>query len=140
MSLLHFLTPDWGALLAAKATEECNNPIVLSHISDDKAQFEASKASSLYTGGRLHEWRDVYTIVVNLRMVLSAMVVPITATPLLIQKLIAFINLTNTCEGQLFCESYRYHHYVRVHMFQDLQHILSMFLMVACQPSLRKAL
>ena len=140
LSLLHFLTPDRGALLAAKATEECNNPIVLSHISDDKAQLEASKASSLYTGGRLQEWRDVYTVVVNLRMVLLAMMAPTAAVPLLIQKLIAFVDLTNTREGRLFCESYRYHHFVRVHMFQDLQHILSMFLMVARQPSLRKAL
>ena len=140
LSLLHFLTPDRGALLAARATEECNNPIVLSHISDDKAQLEASKASSLYTGGRLQEWRDVYTMVVNLRLVLGAMVIQTPAVPLLLQKLLAYANLTNTREGRLFGETYRYNHHLRVHMFQDLQHILSSFLVIARQPSLRKAL
>ena len=51
LGLIHFLTPLRGVLLAQRMDEATNGPIVLSHISDDKAQLEASQASKLYSTG-----------------------------------------------------------------------------------------
>lgn len=138
LSFLHFLTPDRGSIVAMG--DAASGPTALSHISDDKAQLEASKASSLYSGGHLRSKEDLYSMVCNLRcLFLCACDESALDKSVLFTKLFQYCNLLMSKEGYLFMETYRTNPYIVVHIFQDLQHILSVFLQLGRRPKLRQA-
>lgn len=139
LCFLHFLTPDRAALLRSKQTEAANSPLVLSHVADDKAQLEASKASSLYTGGRVTHADDLYAAVVNLRLVLSTMISDVSQ-PLVLVKLLNYIRILKRQDGRAFMDCHRMNPHLPVYLFQDIQHILGSFFAVSRRPSLREAL
>ncbi len=141
LCLLHFLPPIRAVLLAQKGSEATSNPIVLSHVSDDKAQLEASKASTLYAGGRLESVHDVYLAVCNLRMFILA-VVQTTGdqTPLLLKKLLAYVNVLKSFDGRIWAETYRNNFNIVLHVFMDVQHILCMFMSLSKRSGLKEAI
>ena len=139
LGLIHFLTPIRGVLLTYRRDEATNGPIVLSHISDDKAQLEASQASKLYSAGRLESGNDVYLAVCNLRLLILSLLDKTQPTPLLLEKLLAYVTVLKSPDGRLFCESHKLNLRVSVYMFQDIQHITGMFFSLAKRPSLKAA-
>jgi len=142
LSGLHFLTPIRGALLASKASEAANGPVVLSHVSDDKAQLEASKTSQLYSSGRLEHGNDVYLLVCNLRLFFRVILGPANEDfePLVLTKLLAYIKVLKSLDGRLWSDSHRTHQDIAVHLFQDIQHILGLFFNTAKRASLKNAI
>lgn len=140
LGLLHFLTPIRGILMVQKGAEAANNPIVLSHVTDDKAQLEASKSSMLYASGRLESNHDVYLAVCNLRLVILAMLKHHSPVPLLLKKLLAYVNVFRGMEGRLWADTHKLNLGICVHIFQDLQHILGMFFSLGKRSNLKNAI
>ena len=139
LNLLHFLPPDTGAAFFQRSSDAADAPMVMSHISDDKAQLEASKGSRMYTGGLLESGRNVYDAVVNLRFILRLLLANQEHRPAVIHYLLEFVKLLTSQEGKSWLRLHRFNRNVAVHLFQDAQHVLFRFLLVATSPKLRKA-
>ena len=140
LNLLHFLTPDQGGVFFTKSTDAADAPLVMSHISDDKAQLEASKGSRMYTNGILETGRDVYLAIVNLRMILLLMVEDKAHNPVVLQFLLEFVTILHAPEGVAYLRHHRNDRRMAVHLFQDAQHVLYRFFAVAQSPQLRKTI
>lgn len=140
LGVLHFLTPVRGLLLAHRETEAANGPMILSHVSDDRAQLEASKSSALYSGGRLEHGNDIYFAICNLRLLILSMLADNARTPLLLEKLRIYALVIKSLDGRLFFDQHRLTLMIIVHLFQDIQHILGMFMAVAKRTALKEAL
>lgn len=140
LCLIHFLPPVRGTLLASRQREAAQDPLILSHISDDRAQLEASKSSSLYSHGRLESGKDVHLAACNLRLNLLSMISPDSRTPLLIEKLLAYTDLLTSRPGRLWLETHRLDRNIPTHVFQDAQHILQTFFALAKSTRLRVGL
>jgi hypothetical protein len=138
LCLLHFLTPDRAALIASNSSELASGPIVISHVSDDKHQLEASKASTLYSGGTLTTGRDVYHAVCNFRC-FSSVIVDDFAKPLVLVTLLDYLDLLIQPQGKAWLGLHRFNLNVAVHIFQDVQHIIHAFILVAKSSVLRAA-
>ena len=138
LGLLHFLPPDRAQVVFSGSLDASAGPIVLSHIADDKAQLEASKASSLYTGGRLQCKQDLFEMLCNLR-VLLLVITPAADESLLWVKLNRYLSLLQDRNGRLFLDTYRTNLGLFVHLFQDLQHITTNFLALSSRKPLRDA-
>ena len=139
LNLIHFLKPAQGFFLVQRLDEVTQTPVVLSHVSDDKAQLEASKSSTLYTNGCLSQGHDVYSGICNLLMLLSVMVPPDGPVPLLVQKLKTYASVLRSPDGRIWCDTYRHDLRVAVHLFQDCQHMITNFFSLGVKPSLKKA-
>lgn len=142
LGILHFLTPKRGFFLVNGIDEATNNPIVLSHVSDEKAQLEASKTSALFADGRLETGFDMYLAVCNFSMVISVMLASDTtaSTPLLLQKLLRYAAVLRSPAGRSWCDTWKYDLRIPVHIYQDVQHMLTTFLMLGTKPILKSAL
>ena len=140
LGLLHFLKPAQGFCLLHTFDEATQTPIVLSHVSDDKAQLEASKASSLYTGGCLAHGMDIYYAICNLLMLISVMLPTGGPTPLLVEKLKTYASVLRSPDGRVWCDTYRNDKRVIAHLYQDCQHIITVFLAMGIRPNLKEAL
>jgi hypothetical protein len=53
---------------------------------------------------------------------------------------LAYVNLLTTPDGRHWCESHRYNLCIPVHLFQDVQHMLSLFVGLAKRSALKGAL
>ena len=136
LGLLHFLTPDHQALLAQVSREVANGPVVLSHVADDKAQLEASTKSRLYTRGRLTSGKDIYHAICNFVLV-ADLLVDGGRSSMLVTKLVRYANALNSAEGRRFLQTFANHPYLPIHLFQDVQHIITLYFRVAQSHSLR---
>ena len=136
LGILHFLTPIRQALLAQVSREVAMGPVVLSHVADDKAQLDASRQSKLYTGGRCQEGRDIYHAVCNFLKV-SSLVVPTPSAAMVTGKLLRYANTLTTKHGRQFLSTFHNHPYLVIHLFQDVQHILTLYLNIATSAALR---
>ena len=136
LGILHFLTPVRQALLAQVSREVAMGPVVLSHVADDKAQLDASRQSKLYIGGKCQEGRDIYHAVCNFLKV-SSLVVPAPETAMVTGKLLRYAKTLNTKHGRQFLSTFHNHPYLVIHLFQDVQHILTLYLNIATSAALR---
>jgi len=135
LGLLQFLTPDREALgIVAQGDQEAVT-LLMSNSTSSTAQLDASKASKLYSTGRLETFRHCYEAIVNLRLLFSVMVVDLER-PMVLVKLLAYVDLLVDRQGRLFFEAYRHSPHLAIHPYQDLQAILSAFLRVASNSSL----
>ena len=138
LGLIHMLTPSRDALALVSEFDKDAMVLVMSNSSSGTAQLDASKSSKLYSGGRLNDFHDVYTAVLNLRAVLS-LVVEDLDRPLVLVKMLEYANLLITREGRLFFAAHRDVSLLAVHPWQDLQTIFSSFASVATNTTLYTA-
>jgi len=139
LGLIHFLSPDRARVVKASFDDPSNGPVSLSHISDDKAQLEASRSSTLYCGGRLERGQDLLEVACNFRLFL--LIVSAAAEgSLLWVKLLAYLSLLQSRQGKQFMATYRDDMRLVLGMFGDMQHIVTVFLQLAKKPALRTAL
>jgi hypothetical protein len=138
LGIIHFLTPNHAALQYSQAKDAVSGPVALALASDQKAQFEASKESTMYVGGCLQLGSDVHHAICNLHC-LSEIVVTNVQTPLVLQKLRAYTDILDSHEGRRWLEAHRNNIAVAVHLFQDCQHILTLFVQLATKPLLQVA-
>ena len=136
LGILHFLTPDQQALLAQVSREVTTGPVVLSHVADDKAQLEASTKSRLYTRGRLQTGRDLYHAVCNFSLMADLLVTD-GSSSMLVSKLKRYANALNSADGRRFLQTYQNHPFLPIHLFQDIQHIVTLYFRVAQSHKLR---
>jgi len=108
-------------------------------MTDDKAQLDASKSSTVCSGGRLEGGRDVHLAVCNLRaFFLTA--IPIPEDCLVFKKLFQYLKVLSSPDGRNWLTAHRHNLAIPVHLYQECQHILGMFLSVASRPTLRATL
>jgi len=138
LGILHFLTPVRAALAQVAEGDANVRTLVMANASNSASQIDATKSSKLYTGGRLSCFRDLYEAVCNVRLVGNLMVEDIES-PLVIQKLTEYVDLLMDTAGKSFWEAYRNHPNLPIHAYQDLQHILTAFVIVATDSSLGRA-
>ena len=138
LGLIHFLTPDREALALVVESDLEARSLVMANASTGSIQVDAAKSSKLYSGGRLTTFRHSYEAICNLRMLLTVMS---DAAPgsYLVTKLLEYTNLLMDRHGRTFFEMCRESPHLAVHPWQDLQHILSAFLMVATRSDLYQA-
>jgi len=68
-------------------------------MTDDKAQLDASKSSTVYSGGRLEDSRDIHLAVCNLRaFFLTAL--PIPEECLVFKKLFQYLKVLSSPDGR----------------------------------------
>ena len=138
IGLLHCLTPERTALQAITSKESTQGPIVLSHVTDDKAQLDASRQSKLYTGGLRATGRDIYHAICNLRKLLGVISGQADES-LLVKKLMRFANILNSAQGKDWLYLHRNHAYLPYYLLQEAQHILTLYANASMSPSLRTA-
>ena len=139
LGLLHFLPPVLSALHTEAHSADSSIPIVFCHMTDNKAQLDASKSSIVYSGVRLEEGRDVHLAVCNLRaFFLTAL--PRPEACLVFQKLFQYLKVLSSPDGRNWLTAHRHNLAIPVHLYQECQHILGMFLSVASRPTLRATL
>jgi hypothetical protein len=102
------------------------------------AQLDASKSSKMYCGGRLTTFRHSYKAFCNLRLLPSIMVEDVTA-PMVLQKLLEYVTLLVDRRGHTVFEINSQKPHIAVHLWQDIQHILSAFLSFATSADLYNA-
>ena len=136
LGFLHLLTPDRQALLAQVSKESSMGPVVLSHVADDKAQFEASKKSTLYIRGRHSSGRDMYHAICNFILLAQAFV-DASGSSMLVKKLKRYADLLTSAPGRRFFDTYRDFPYLSLHIYQDIQHILTIYFQVGQSHTLR---
>lgn len=112
--------------------------LVMANASNSKAQVDATHASKLYSAGRLESFRHVYEAYCNLRLYLNLMVADADAS-LLGQKLGEYVDLLDGERASTLFESSPHRMYMPIHAYQDLQHIFTAFLLVACDSTLINA-
>lgn len=135
LGLIHMLTPSRDALALVSEFDKDAMILVMSNSTSGTAQLDASKSSKLYSGGRLDDFHDVYTAVLNLRAVLSLAVADL-ARPLVLVKMLEYASLLTSREGRLFFAAHRGVAHLAIHPWQDLQTIFSSFAAVACNTTL----
>jgi hypothetical protein len=109
LSIVHFLPPEFPALMQKWVGEAADSPIIQSLVADAKSQLDASKASTLYTGGKLHSQRDAISAVCNFRAL--AMVVFSTThvdDSALMKKLRQYCKVLQTRDGQRWWDLHRH--------------------------------
>ena len=135
LGFLQFLTPDREALAAVVEGDLDARTLVMANASSNSAQLDACKASKMYCSGRLSTFRHSYEAFCNLRLLLSLMVEDVDA-PLLVWKLTEYVTLLIDCQGRIFFETGRNSPHLAIHPWQDLQHILTAFVMTAIRAEL----
>ena len=130
LGMLQFLSPDRATLACVAEGDSDVKTLVMANASSNSAQLDASKASKMYSGGRLTTFRHSYEAFCNLRLLFSVMVDD-TSQPMVLQKLHEYTSLLVDSDGRKFFEVSQHQPYLAIHPWQDLQHILSAFLKVA---------
>ena len=138
LGMINFCTPDRSETFLSATMDSTTGPVVLSHITDDSAQLEASKKSSMYTGGRCASKADIIEMVCNFRA-MAIIITLMAERSVLWQKLRAYMLLLESTNGRLFLDTYRANAWLFVHIFEGFQHILSSFMAIAKRPLLREA-
>ena len=138
IGLLQMLTPDREALALVVEGDMEARSLVMANASTGSAQIDAARSSKMYSGGRLTTFRHSYEAVCNLRMLLGIMSDHANGS-YLVTKLLEYTDLLMDRQGRTFFEMCRESPHLAVHPWQDLQHILSSFLMVATRSELYQA-
>ena len=139
IGLLQFLTPDRDALASVVEGDLQVHSLVMANVSSNSAQIDASKSSKMYSAGRLETFRHSYEAFCNLRLVLSV-IDDDPDSSMLIQKLKDYVDVLMDRDGRLFYETCREQPHLAVHPWQDLQHILSAFLVTATNADVYQAI
>jgi hypothetical protein len=140
LSIVHFLPPEFPALMQKRVGEAADSPIIQSLVADAKSQFDASKASTLYTGGKLHSQRDAISAVCNFRA-LAMVVFPTTHVDdsALMKKLRQYCKALQTRDGQRWWDLHRHNPDVLVNVICDMHSIIIGFIKVSASHQLRGA-
>ena len=138
LNLIHFLTPEREALALVAESDREATTLLMSNSTSSTAQLDASRASKLYCSGRLTTFRSTYEAFCNLRVLLSAIVGDLER-PMVVTKMLEYVQLLVDRQGRLFFESYKNVPHLAVHTWQDLQSILSAFVRVASDSTLYNA-
>ena len=138
LGLLQFLTPIRAALAHIAEGDAAVRTLVMANATNSASQIDATKNSQMYTGGKANTFRCLYEAVCNFRLV-CGLVVADPDQSLLVQKLVEYTDILVDVSGKSFWEAYCNQPNLAVHAYQDLQHILSAFVVVATNSSLTKA-
>ena len=138
LGFLQLLTPIRAALAQVAEGDAAVKTLVMANTSNSASQIDATKNSQMYTGGRIDSFRCLYEAVCNFRLV-CGLAVSDPDRSLLIQKLLEYTDILVDVSGKSFWEAYRNHPHLAIHAYQDLQHILSAFVVVATNSALTKA-
>jgi len=138
LGLLQFLTPIRTALAHVAERDAAAKTLVMANASNSASQIDATKNSQMYNGGKANSFRCLHEAVYNFRLV-CGLVVDDPDQSLLIQKLVEHTDILVDVSGKSFWEAYCNQPNLVVHAYQDLQHILSAFVVVATNSSLTKA-
>jgi len=112
--------------------------LVMANATNSASQIDATKNSQMHTGGKANTLRCLYEAVCNFRLVCGLVVVDPDQS-LLIQKLVKCTDTFVDVSGKSFWEAHCDQPNLAIHVYQDLQHILSAFVVVATNSSLTKA-
>jgi len=112
--------------------------LVMANATNSASQIDATKNSQMYTGDKASTFRCLYEVVCNFRLV-CGLVVADPNQSLLIQKLVEYTDILVDVSGKSFWEAYCNQPNLAIHAYQDLQNILSVFVVVATNSSLTKA-
>jgi len=138
LGILQFLTPVRAALAQVAEGDAAVKTLVMANASNSASQIDATKNSQMYSGGKVDSFRSLYESVCNFQLLCSLA----TNDPnqsLLVQKLVEYTDILVDVSGKSFWEAYRNHPHLAIHAYQDLQHILSAFVVVATNSTLSKS-
>jgi len=138
LGLLQFLMPIRTALAHFPKGDAAVRTLVMANTTNSASQIDATKNSQMYTGGKANTFRCLYKAVCNFRLV-CGLVVADSDQYLLIQKLVEYTDMLVDVSGKSFWEVHCNQPNLAIHAYQDLQHILSAFVVVATNSSLTKA-
>ena len=138
LGLLQFLTPIRTALAHIAEGDAAVRTLVMANATNSASQIDATKNSQMYTGDKASTFRCLYEVVCNFRLV-CGLVVADPNQSLLIQKLVEYTDILVDVSGKSFWEAYCNQPNLAIHAYQDLQNILSVFVVVATNSSLTKA-
>jgi len=102
------------------------------------SQINSTKNSQIYTGCKANTFRCLHEMVCNFRLICGLVVVDPNQS-LLIQKLVECTDVLVDVSGKSFWGAHCNQANLAIHAYQDLQHILSAFVVVATNSSLTKA-
>jgi len=138
LGILQFLTPVRAPLAQAAEGDAAVKTLVMANASNSASQIDATKNSQMYSGGKVDSFRSLYESVYNFRL-LCSLASNNPDRSLLVQKLVEHTDILVDLSGKSFWEAYRNHPHLAVHAYQDLQHILSAFVVVAANSTLSKS-
>ena len=130
LGLVHFLTPDRTGLATVAESDSHAKTITLANTGNSTAQLEASKSSKLYTGGRLTHPRHCYECVLNFRCLMGVMVED-PSKSMVVDKLLEYAEVIVSKKGRMFFDIQGKGTHLAIHLWQDLQLILTTFLEVS---------
>ena len=138
LGILQFLTPVRAPLAQAAEGDAAVKTLVMANASNSASQIDATKNSQMDSGGKVDSCRSLYESVCNFRL-LCSLASNDPDRSLLVQKLVEYTDILVDVSGKSFWEAYRNHPHLAVHAYQDLQHILSAFVVVATNSTLSKS-
>jgi len=139
LGLLQFLTPIRTALAHVAEGDAAVRTLVMANATNSASQIDVTKNSQMCTGGKANTSHCLYKAVCNFRLV-CGLVVGDPNQSLLIQKLVEYTDMLVDVSGKSFWEVHCNQPNLAIHTYQDLQHILSAFMVVATNSSLTKAI
>jgi len=137
-SVIQFLTPVRAALAQVAEGDAAVKTLVMAKASNSASQIDATKNSQMYSGGKVDSFRALYESVCNFRL-LCSLASNDPDRSLLVQKLVEYTDILVDFSGKSFWEAHRNHPHLAIHAYQDLQHILSAFVVVATNSTLSKS-